>query len=89
MKLTMEFDLPDDEDLFEQAKMGPILWEVICKQRKLLHDYEQLPKAKEESLNILRGLFAKTDEWLAEYGIQTEFCFDEEDDGENSEILMP
>lgn len=86
MKITMEFDIPDDEYLFEKAKMGPILWEVICKQRKLLHDYEQLPKAKEESLNILRGLFEQTDEWLMEYGIQTEFCFDEDDDGENTEV---
>lgn len=87
MKITMEFDLPEDEDLFEQAKMGPILWEVLCRQRNLLHAYEQLPKAKEDSLNILRGLFQQTDDWLAEFGIETEFCFDEEEEsGENSEV---
>ena len=96
MEKILKFDCPEDDELFRQCEMGPVFWEVLRKQRKLLCDYKKMDKANKDAIVVLNALFEQTDKWLLEYGInmqknfpnveksQTEFNFQQ--DEENGDI---
>ena len=75
MEKILKFDCPEDNELFRQCEFGPMFWDVLKKQRKLLFDYEKIDKANKDAIVVLNALFDQTDKWLLEYGIKMEQVF--------------
>lgn len=75
MEKILKFNCPDENELFRQCEFGPMFWDVLKRQRKLLEDYSKLDKANKDAIVVLRALFDQTDKWLLEYGVKMEQYF--------------